>query len=94
MNPWIVKTPYRLEKILNKLPKEVGVLLKDLIKDFEREGPFPEDWQIGHLSGEYEGFLKVKLKRNYRVIYRYVSQVITIFIEKIGHRKDVYRGLI
>lgn len=94
MKPWIVKIPHRVEKTLRKLPREIEVFLSRLIRDFEGEGPFPKDWQIGRLSGSYEGFLKVRLRKDYRVVYRYESQDSMIFVEKVGHRKDVYRSLI
>lgn len=87
---WIVRAPRDLEKMLRRFPKDVGSLFDALLTDFENEGPFPKGWQIGHLSGEWKGYLKAKLKRDYRVIYRYESNIITIFIEKVGDRRDVY----
>lgn len=88
---WIVRAPRDLEKMLRRLPKGVGSLFDALLADLENEGPFPRGWTIGHLSGEWKGYLKAKLKRDYRVVYRYESNVITICIEKVGNRRDVYR---
>lgn len=87
---WVVRGPRDLEKTLRRLPKEIGRLYDALVTDFENEGPFPKGWQIGHLEGPRKGFLKAKLKRDYRVIYRYESNWISIFIEKVADRKDAY----
>ena len=87
---WKVQLPRSLEKTLRNLPQEVGRLLKALVTDFENEGPFPKGWRIESLHGEWKGYLKVRLKKQYRVIYRYESSVITIFIERLSHRKDIY----
>ena len=87
---WVVRSPRDLEKVLKKLPLEIGRLYETFITDLENEGPFPKGWQIGHLAGEWKGYLKAKLKRDYRVIYRYESNIITIFIERVSNRKDAY----
>lgn len=87
---WIVRASRDLEKTLRRLPAEVGRIFDALLTDLENEGPFPKGWQIGHLHGEWKGYVKVKLKRDYRVIYRYEAKIITIFIEKIANRKDAY----
>ena len=87
---WIVQSPRDLGKTLKRLPKDIGKLFETLVTDLENEGPFPKGWQIGHLSGKWKSCLKAKLKRDYRVIYRYESNIITIFIEKIADRKDAY----
>ena len=90
MTRWIVQGPRDLEKILRKLPKEVGRLYTSFVADLKNEGPFPKGWRIIHLHGNLKGCLRAVLKRDYRVIYRYESQIITIFIEKIADRKDAY----
>lgn len=87
---WIVYGPRDLEKTLKQLPIKVGRLYEAFVTDLENEGPFPKGWQIGHLSGHWQGHLKAKLKRDYRVIYRYESNIITVFIEKVADRKDAY----
>lgn len=42
------------------------------------------------LKGKYKGLWKMYI-RPYRVIYRIDDREEAVFIEKIGHRKDVYR---
>ncbi len=42
------------------------------------------------LKGKYKGFWKMYVVP-YRVIYSIDDRDETVFIEKIGHRKDVYR---
>ncbi|OGQ06731.1 MAG: hypothetical protein A3G32_05780 [Deltaproteobacteria bacterium RIFCSPLOWO2_12_FULL_40_28] len=87
---WIVKAPPKIEKMLRDIPPKVAKLYDMFLNDLERDGPFPKGWQIGFLAGKWDGYLKAKLKRNYRVIYRYESNIITVFIEKIADRKDIY----
>lgn len=90
MSKWKVITPRDMDKMMRRLPRDVGLLFSMLVEDLENEGPFPKGWQIGHLHGSWKGFLKAKLKRDYRVIYRYESNAITIYVEKISDRKDSY----
>ena len=85
-----MQAPRGLEKTLKRFPLEVGRLFEAFITDLENEGPFPKGWNIGHLSGPWKGHLKAKLKRDYRVVYRYESKIITIFIEKVADRRDAY----
>ncbi len=87
---WIVHGPKDLEKTLKRMPKEVGRLYSVFVGDLENEGPFPKDWRIIHLHGNLKGLLRAVLKRDYRVIYRYDSRIITIVIEKLADRKDAY----
>ena len=42
------------------------------------------------LKGKYKGLWKMYV-RPYRVIYRVDDREETVYVEKIGHRKDVYR---
>ncbi len=42
------------------------------------------------LKGKYKGLWKMYV-RPYRVIYRIDDRDETVYVEKIGHRKDVYR---
>lgn len=42
------------------------------------------------LKGKYKGFWKMYVVP-YRVIYSIDDKDETVFIEKVGHRKDVYR---
>lgn len=87
---WVVRAHRGLEKILRRLPHDIGRIYEAFVTDLENEGPFPKGWKIIHLHGNWKGFLRVVLKRDYRVIYRYESRVVTIFIERIADRKDVY----
>lgn len=90
MSKWNVKLSQKVKKTISELPKEIRRQFSELVNDFKENGPFPENWQIEHLHGSFAGFLKVRIGC-YRVIYCYESKIITVFIEKFGHRKDIYR---
>jgi mRNA interferase RelE/StbE len=42
------------------------------------------------LKGKYKGFWKIYVIP-YRIIYSIDDRLETVYIEKVGHRKDVYR---
>ena len=51
------------------------------------ENPFPSNHKK-YLGTEHTYRIRVQ---NYRVIYSVLSEILTIEVIKIGHRKDVYR---
>lgn len=48
--------------------------------------PFPAD--ATQLKGRVEWRIR---QGNYRILYMVVEKVVTVFIVKIGHRKDIYK---
>jgi mRNA interferase RelE/StbE len=74
-----------VEKDLKVIPK------KDLVKILERiealaEDPRPQGCE--KLSGQ----LKYRLRQGrYRILYSVQDDELTIWVVKVGHRKDIYR---
>ncbi len=55
------------------------------------QNPYSEFLQIKKLKGA-EGLFRIRVGE-YRVVYEVRNQVLTVVVIKIGHRKDVYRGI-
>lgn len=74
------------QKEIEDLPKSVREwVLRDIHKKLTES---PIDFGkplVGQLKGCYR--LRVN---NYRVIYRIAQEVITVYVIKVDHRKDVY----
>ena len=83
---------YRIEyqkgvlKDFRRLPSEVKNRLERAIDQLAEE-PFP----VGHqkIKGS-EGLFRIRVG-DYRVLYEVVDSILTVFIVKAGHRKDIYR---
>lgn len=90
MSEWNVRVLRKAQKSIEKLPKEIRRRVAGFITDTERFGPFPENWWVEHLHGSLSDLLKVKFG-NYRILYSYEPDSMTVYINKAGHRKDIYR---
>ena len=78
----------KAEREFKKLPRPVQVRLKTHI-DVLAEEPLPPGAE--KLSGEYRLF-RVRVG-DYRIIYAIEDEVLLVLVVKVGHRRDVYRGL-
>ena len=76
-----------VEKDLKAIDKKQVKRILDAIKDDLAETPRKKGEP---LHGEWHGFWKYTIKP-YRVIYEIFDRDETIRINRIGHRKDVYR---
>lgn len=86
---WIVTVDKEVErKQLPRLPEEVQLLAYQAIEDLKDEGPKPFGWNVKKLEGTK---YRLRLKREYRMIYYVHKQIITIRIIFAGHRKDAER---
>lgn len=75
-------------KDLRHLPHEFKRRALDII-----EQDLSADPHLGKpLSGSFKGLLKFRVG-DYRIIYSIEKDRLTIFVLRIRHRKDVYRGL-
>lgn len=76
-----------VEKDLKRIDKKQAKRIVDAIENEIAEAPRKKGEP---LRGEFDGFWKFVV-RPYRVIYEIFDGEETIRIDRIGHRKDVYR---
>lgn len=76
-----------IEKDLKRIDAGQRKRILDAIRSELREAPRQNG---APLKGKYKGLWKMYV-RPYRVIYRIDDREETVFVEKIGHRKDIYR---
>lgn len=85
-----MKTDYKIEikksaqKELKSLPSKE---LKKVIEKISSLAINPRPTGCKKLSGDEKYRIRVG---NYRVLYSIEEDILTIFIVKVGHRKDVY----
>ena len=75
-------------KSLKRFPKKDLVRIKKKVEELGQNSPAPD---ITKMNGN-NSFHKVRTG-NYRIIYEIHESRVVILIVKIGHRKDVYKGL-
>ena len=61
--------------------------------DIPPERPLGETWRGRPLVGTFKGLFKFRVG-DYRIIYSIEKNRLTIFVLRILHRKDVYRGIL
>lgn len=76
-------------KSAKKLPKSQQEKLAQLIK-YLPENPYHPLLHTKHLSGNLVGLLSFRITREWRVIFLF-SDLETIHLLRVEHRKDVYR---
>ena len=62
--------------------------LKKILKDIESLGKDPRPPECQKLSGQERYRLR---QGRYRIIYSIQDDELTVWVVKVGHRKDVYR---
>ena len=73
------------EKELGKIPK------KDLIKILNKIESLSDDpHPVGSIKLTNEEKYRIRIG-NYRVLYKIEDDILTIFVVKVGHRKEIYR---
>jgi len=73
-----------LKKLPSKLGKRIVNKINWLAENFDQVNLFP-------LSGNLSGFYKLRVG-DYRVIYSLDQNSETIVIEKVGHRREIYKS--
>ena len=73
------------QKEISKLPKEV---LPKIIQTIESLSKEPTPQNSIKLTNDEKYRIRVG---NYRILYSIVHEIVTIYVVKVGHRKDVYR---
>lgn len=85
---------YRVEfkrfaaKVLKKFPKSDQRRIRDKIDSLSEKLPEPATTKM---KGD-NPFYRVRVG-DYRIIYEIHGDVLLIMVLKIGHRKEIYRGL-
>ena len=73
------------EKELGKIPK------KELLKILEKIESLSDDpHPTGSIKLSNQDKYRVRVG-NYRILYKVEDNILTVFVVKIGHRKDIYR---
>lgn len=79
----------RAQKEINRLPSDIRTNVKKMLNVL-RDNPFPDGFQRIH---GHENHFRIKVGRQYRIVYEFVKNTVIITIVKVGHRKDVYRNI-
>ena len=73
----------------NKLDSKLKLKLKERL-DLLQESLFNKFLLTKPLTGKLSGFYSFRLGKDYRVIFKLLSQN-NIYLIKVGHRKDIYK---
>jgi mRNA interferase RelE/StbE len=76
-------------KDLKPLPKSVKAKALDVVEKILAVDPY----QGKPLKGPYQGFYRYRIG-DYRIVYSIEEDRLIIFVLRIRHRRDVYRGLV
>jgi mRNA interferase RelE/StbE len=83
---WKVSYKKSVQKDLKKISKDIQYIIKRAIE----EKLMTEPLKFGvPLRRNLKGLMKLRVG-DYRIIYSINAQIVTIYVIKIGHRKDVY----
>ena len=85
MAKYEIRVKKSAQKELGKIPKIDLLKILDKIESLS-ENPHPAESL--KLTNQEKYRLRVG---NYRVLYQVVENVLTVFVVKVGHRKDIYR---
>lgn len=86
---------YRVEyakgvtKDLKPLPKKVRARALEVVENILATDPY----QGKPLTGTYQGLHRFRVG-DYRIVYSIEHEKLTIFVLRIRHRKDAYRGIV
>jgi len=73
------------EKELSKIPEKELLKILDKIKSLSND-PYP----TGSIKLTNQEKYRVRVG-NYRILYQIEDNILTVFVVKVGHRKDIYR---
>jgi len=85
MGKYKIKFKKSAEKELRKIPAEDLKKILNKIKNLS-EDPHPK----GSIKLTNQEKYRIRF-RNYRILYHIENNILTVFIVKVGHRKEVYR---
>lgn len=93
---YILEFKNSVKKDFEKIGKSEAIKIKAKIEQFaselnnKTEQEYIKTGKIKFLSGELGGLFRLRIGV-YRVIYVKDNEKISIYVLKIGHRKDVYK---
>ena len=76
------------EKALAKIPNPYRVRISKVIDDLARD-PRPKD-AVKMVGSDISYRMRVG---DYRIVYEIVDRILFVYVVRIAHRKDVYRGI-
>ncbi len=83
---WKILYKKSVEKDLKKTSKEIQYILRRTIEEKLMLDPI----KFGiPLRRNLKGFMKLRVG-DYRIIYSIQKEIVTVYVIKIGHRKEVY----
>lgn len=83
---WKVTYKKSIQKDLKKISKDIQYIIKRAIEEKLMNDPL----KFGlPLRRSLKGLMKLRVG-DYRIIYSIESQIVTVHVIKIGHRKEVY----
>ncbi|WP_206611163.1 type II toxin-antitoxin system RelE/ParE family toxin [Halobacteriovorax sp. HLS] len=83
---WKVTYKKSVQKDLKKISKDIQYIIRRAIEEKLMSNPL----KFGlPLRRNLAGLMKLRVG-DYRIIYSIESEVVTVHVIKIGHRKDVY----
>ena len=75
------------KKDLAKVPKKDAKRIVDVIKGLANN-PYPEN------SVRLKGRSELRIRQgSYRILYTVEEEVVTVYIVKVAHRKEVYKNI-
>ena len=74
---------------VKKLDRATAVKINNKLKVLQRD-PFHATLQTKPLHGKLKGMYSVRVGREYRVLFQFLSTDEIILVD-VGHRKDIYR---
>ena len=83
---WKVNYKKSVQKDLKKISKDIQYIIKRAIEEKLMTDPLKFGMP---LRRNLKGLIKLRVG-DYRIIYSINAQIVTIYVIKIGHRKDVY----
>lgn len=78
-----------VRKSLRKLPDTIR---KKILKAIDRLAADPRPRGVEPLEGKWFRYYRLRVGRDYRVLYRILDDRLIVIIIRVSHRKDVYRG--
>jgi len=93
---WTLRFASGINQDMKRLDRSDARFIIDTLQHFVAnyatlEPDFMKSGKIKRLKGEWEGFLRLRL-RTYRVLYRKYEKTLVVLIVRISHRREAYRS--